>query len=63
MSDAWKTKAIALVAVGVLAWGLFHAYGAYTFNHNPWRAVVVMACVLGFLGFWGMLLLNRRRQL
>ena len=62
MTDAWKTKTILLVVVGVLAWGMFHAYGAYTFNHNPWRAVVVMACVLGFLSFWGLMLWNRGRR-
>ena len=61
MSDYWKTRAIAFVVLGVLAWGLFHAVGAYRFNHDPRRAFVVLACVLGFLAFWGLLLWNRAR--
>jgi hypothetical protein len=61
-TDLWKTRTLAVMAVAVLAWGVFHAIGAYRFNHNPWRAVVVLTCVLGFLGFWGLLLWNRGRQ-
>ena len=51
------------VVLGVLAWGLFHAVGAWRFNNNPLRAVVVLACVLGFLGFWLTMLAVRQRRL
>jgi hypothetical protein len=55
--------ALALIMVAVLAWGIFHAIGAYRFNHNPMRAVMVLACVAGYLGFWGAMLAARRARL
>lgn len=48
------------IALAVAAWGVYHAIGAYRYNHNPWRAVMVLACVGGFLGFWGLLLRSAR---
>lgn len=56
-------RIIRWVVLGVLAWGLFHAVGAWRFNNNPLRAVVVLACVLGFLGFWMTMLAVRQRRL
>ena len=56
-------RIIRWVVLGVLAWGLFHAVGAWRFNNNPLRAVVVLACVLVFLGFWMMMLAVRQRRL
>lgn len=56
-------RIIRWVVLGVLAWGIFHAVGAWRFNNNPLRAVVVMACVLGFLGFWLTMLAVRQRRL
>ena len=61
-TDARKTRALALVIVGVLAWGLFHAYGAYSFNHDLRRGLIVFGSVLAFLAFWGLLLWNRGRR-
>ena len=55
--------AIPLIVVGLLAWGIFHAYGAYTLNHNIWRPVMVIGCVLAFLAFWGLMLASRRARL
>jgi protein-S-isoprenylcysteine O-methyltransferase Ste14 len=52
-----------LIVVAVLAWGVFHAVGAFTLNHNPWRAVMVVGCVAAFLGFWGAMLAARRARL
>ncbi len=60
--DVWKTRAIAFVVLGVLAWGIFHAVGAYLFNHDVRRALVVLVCVLGFLTFWGLMLWQRARR-
>jgi len=60
MKPAWV---ILLIVVAVLAWGVFHAVGAYTLNHNPWRAVMVVGCVAAFLGFWGAMLTARRARL
>jgi hypothetical protein len=48
---------------GVVAWGIYHAIGAYRFNANPWRSVMVLACSFGFIGWWLLLLANRRARL
>ena len=56
-------RIIRWVVLGVLAWGVFHAVGAWRYNNNPLRAVVVLACVLGFLGFWMTMLAVRQRRL
>ncbi len=45
-----------LIALSLLAWGVFHAVGAYYYNHNIWRGVVVLVCVGLFLGFWFLML-------
>jgi hypothetical protein len=57
------TWALALIMVAVVAWGIFHAVGAYRFNHNPMRAVMVLGCVTFYLGFWGLMLAARRARL
>ncbi len=44
------------IMLAVLAWGVFHAVGAWGLNGNPWRAVVVVACSAGFIGFWWLML-------
>jgi hypothetical protein len=54
------------IVAGVFVWGAIHAVGAYLNFHdtnNPWRvlrAVMVLLCVEGFLGFW-LLMLGLRR--
>jgi ABC-type transport system involved in Fe-S cluster assembly fused permease/ATPase subunit len=53
---------LALIMLGVLVWGSIHALGAYWFNYNPWRALVVMVCVVGYLGFWLLMLQMRARR-
>lgn len=62
-SNAPRWRLIALIAVGLFVWGVYHAVGAYRLNHNILRPVVVMACTLGFLAFWGIMLLSRARRL
>ncbi len=61
--DSDRMRIIRWVAVGVLGWGIFHAIGAWRFNNNPLRAVVVLACVGAFLGFWLAMLGLRQRRL
>lgn len=63
-------RAMWLIAGSVALWGVYHAVGAFwNFRlsgqptHNPWRSVVVLACVAGFLAFWGLMLAQRRRRL
>jgi len=51
------------IMLAVVTWGVFHAVGAYRFNHNPWRGVMVVGCSLAFLGFWWLMLASRRSRL
>lgn len=60
-SDRWRI--IRWVFLAILAWGILHAVGAWRLNHNPLRAVVVLGCVAGFLGFWLAMLAVRQRRL
>jgi hypothetical protein len=60
--DVLPSRLIGLLIVAVLTWGVIHALGAYLFNYNAWRAIVVLACVMAFLGSWGLLLWNRARR-
>ncbi|MFM7592222.1 MAG: hypothetical protein ACKO85_10550 [Isosphaeraceae bacterium] len=58
-----KIHPIAIIMLAVLVWGIFHAIGAYTFNWNIYRPLMVLGCSLGFLGFWALMLRNRKRRL
>ena len=49
------------IMLGIVAWGLFHAIGAWRLNHDPRRLLVVLACVAAFLGFWLTMLAAFRR--
>ena len=57
------------IVLGVLVWGIIHAAGAYLNyrdTYDAWRvlrAVVVIVCVEGFLGFWMILLAFRRGRI
>jgi hypothetical protein len=53
---------LALVMGGVVLWGIYVAIGAYRYNPNPWRAVIVLACTGTFLGVWLLLLWARARR-
>jgi hypothetical protein len=57
-----SSRIIRGIMLAVLVWGAILAAGAWTFNHDIRRPLVVMACVLGFLGFWGAMLASRRRR-
>jgi hypothetical protein len=57
------TTVLIVIMTGIVVWGIYHAIGAYGFNGNPWRSVVVLACSLGFIGSWLLLLANRRARL
>ena len=56
-------RILAWIMGGLFVWGVFHAVGAWTLNHDPRRPLVVIACVAAFLGFWLALLASRRRRL
>ncbi len=57
------TRSLSMIMVGLVAWGAFHAVGAYRFNHNIWRPVIVLACSATFLGFWLVMLAARQSRL
>jgi hypothetical protein len=50
------------IMVGIVVWGVFHAIGAWTLNHDARRPLVVLACVAAFLGFWLVMLSTLRRK-
>ena len=56
-------KIIRWIMVGVVAWGVFHAVGAWRLNHDPRRMLIVLGCVAAFLGFWAAMLSARTRRL
>ena len=58
-----RAQIIRWLGAGIVVWGVFHAIGAWRFNHNPLRAVVVLACVAAFVGFWMTMLAVRQRRL
>lgn len=55
----WLIRAI---VIGLVVWAILHAVGAYTFNQNPWRAVMVLVCCGLFIAWWWWLLRLRRRR-
>ena len=51
------------VILAVVAWGAYHVAGAYFYDRNPWRSLVVAGSFALFLGLWLLLLgLRRKRQ-
>ena len=60
--ESQKNLMLALIVIGVLIWGAIHAVGAYLFNFNPWRGVMVIVCVDGYLAFWLLMLALRRSR-
>ena len=51
-----------LIMAAVLVWGLIHALGAYLFNMDFRKALIVYGCVGFFLGGWLLLLTMRQRR-
>ncbi len=56
-------RLLRLIMICIVAWGMIHAVGAWTLNHDARRPLVVLACVAAFLGFWLAMLAARRRRL
>jgi hypothetical protein len=52
---------LTLIVVGLVLWGLFVAAGTIVYGLNPLSAVVVLACVGVFIGFWMLLLHFQKR--
>jgi hypothetical protein len=62
-SQPGPERIIRWIMIGVVAWGVFHAIGAWRLNHDPRRMLVVLGCVAAFLGFWAAMLAARTRRL
>jgi len=56
-------RLIAWIMGATVVGGAFHAFGAWTLNHDARRPLIVLACVAAFLGFWLAMLSVRRRRL
>jgi hypothetical protein len=55
-------RLIVLLLTALAAWGLYHAVGAFLFNHDVRRGLVVFVCMAAFLGWWLLLLRGRARK-
>jgi hypothetical protein len=58
MTDPARTNRFVIggIMLALAAWGIYLAIGDYLANGNPWRPVVVLACVGLFAGFWLLML-------
>jgi hypothetical protein len=61
--SAMSQRTLLLLIMGGLAlWSIYVAIGAYQYNYNPWRVVVILGCTALFLGMWALALWNRNRR-
>lgn len=54
---------IRLIMAALLVWGGLHGLGAYLYNSDWRKPLIVYACLLGFLGLWWLMLFLRDRRL
>jgi hypothetical protein len=47
---------LTVIMGGMALWAVYVAVGAYLYNFDPWRAVIVLGCMAAFLGWWLLLL-------
>jgi hypothetical protein len=53
---------IGLIMGGLVVWAIFLAIGAYRYNFNPWRGVLVLGSMALFLSFWLLMLRSQGPQ-
>ena len=59
----WMSRLPLVIMAALAVWGLVHAIGAYLYNYNPLRGLVVGAAMALFIAWWAWLLrLHARRQ-
>jgi hypothetical protein len=56
-------KIMTWILAGLVLWGVLHAVGAYLFNYNPWRALVVLTSFALFIGLWLAAISLRERRI
>jgi hypothetical protein len=49
----------ALIIGGLVVWALYVAIGAFLYDFDPWRAIIVLFCMGTFVGIWLLLLWSR----
>ena len=60
MSEAaTKRKIVFWIVLGIVGWGVVLAIGDYLANHDPRRPLIILACVILFVGFWLVMLRTR----
>jgi ABC-type transport system involved in Fe-S cluster assembly fused permease/ATPase subunit len=47
-----RRKIVLWIAGGILAWGVILAIGVFLANRDPRQPLIIMACVVIFVGFW-----------
>ena len=57
-----RRRWIVLLIAALAAWGLYHAVGAFLFNHDLRRGLVVLGSMSVFLGCWMLLLRYRKKK-
>ena len=55
-------RPILIIMAAVMLWGLLHALGAYLFEHDFRKPLIVCGVMLAFLAAWAVLLANRGRN-
>jgi len=57
---AAKRKIVLAIVIGIVAWGIVLAIGDYHANRDLRRPLIILACVVLFVGFWLTMLRFRR---
>jgi hypothetical protein len=55
-------RLIVLLAAALAAWGLYLSIGAFLFNHDVRRGLIVFVCMTAFLGWWLLLVRYRTKR-
>lgn len=55
-----KKKIVFWIALGIIVWGTVLALGVFLVNHDARQSAAVFASVVIFVGFWLLMLRNRR---
>ena len=59
----WMRKLPWIIMAALAIWGIIHAIGAYLYNYDPRRGLVVLTAMALFIAWWAWLLrLHARRQ-
>lgn len=56
-------RPILAIMSALVIWGSLHALGAYLFEHDYRKPLVVYGFMLAFLGFWAVMLASRSRRI